>query len=70
VAAGLAVQWLGGLAAAFVEPHAQQGDGVFGQWGDALLAALAGGGDVGASAEVDVAMRSARAIASPAGRSS
>jgi hypothetical protein len=39
-----------GVAAAFVKPPAQQGDGVFGQWGDALLAALALGDDVRARA--------------------
>jgi hypothetical protein len=39
----------------FGEPHAEDGGGLFGQWGDPLLAALARGGGVRARAEVDVA---------------
>ena len=48
-------QRLGGRAAAFGEPPAEYGGGLFGEWGDPLFAALAGGGGVRAGAEVDVA---------------
>jgi hypothetical protein len=58
-------QRLGGLAAAFVKPRAQQRDGAFGQWGDPLLAALAGGGDVRAGAQVDVAAAKAGQLRGP-----
>jgi len=48
-------QRLGGRAAAFGQPRAQDRRRLFGQRGDALLAALADGGGVRAGAQVDVA---------------
>jgi NaMN:DMB phosphoribosyltransferase len=41
--------------AAFGEPHTEDASGLLRQRGDPLLPALAGGGDVRAGAEVDVA---------------
>ncbi len=43
-----------GVAGAFGDPGAQDRDGLFGQRGDALLAALAKAADVGADAELEV----------------
>lgn len=53
-AASCGEQRLVGSSVAFVEPCTQDGDGVTGQWRDAVLAAFAVAGDMGAGAKVDV----------------